>query len=180
MHLAQRTKAATYFAANGIDRALLAAPASVKWLTGFAAPIECGPNPFQGAPPLVWFDRGNWTLVVVEGLAAAAKEFAGQENCRVLSYEGYTIRQPIDPSRHLLAALHSLIASGTHEVAIEACDVPALLLDVVGSRLRPIDGWSDRLRVIKTDEELGKLRENFRLTDIGHDAARPGSTCRSY
>lgn len=38
--------------------------------------------------------------------------------------------------------------------------------------MTPIDGWLTPLQVVKTDEELVKLRENFALTDIGHGAAR--------
>jgi Xaa-Pro aminopeptidase len=36
----------------------------------------------------------------------------------------------------------------------------------------PIDGWLEPLRMIKTSEELAKLKENFALTDMGHATAR--------
>jgi Xaa-Pro aminopeptidase len=39
-------------------------------------------------------------------------------------------------------------------------------------QMQPIDGWLIGLRMIKTPEELAKLRTNFALTDIGHAAAR--------
>jgi len=63
-------------------------------------------------------------------------------------------------------------------VGIEERDVPALVLAVLhhalpeGVDFVPIDGWLEPLRMIKTNEELVKLRENFALTDIGHAVAR--------
>ena len=41
-----------------------------------------------------------------------------------------------------------------------------------GAGLTPIDGWLVPLRAVKSAAEIQKLRDNFRLTDIGHAAAR--------
>lgn len=42
--------------AQNLDGVLLANPATVTWLTGYAPPILHGPSPFEGGPPLVWLD----------------------------------------------------------------------------------------------------------------------------
>ena len=174
MHQEQRKKAAEYFSSHGIERALIASPASVKWLTGFAAPIEVGPNPFQGGPPIVWYEAGIFTLVVVEGLAAAAAAFAALPGCRIVTYEGYTIQAPITGHLHLAAALGALVGAHRENPAVEMRDVPYYLgaLLTGSADLVAIDGWAEPLRAIKTEEELQKLRETFRLTDVGHAAAR--------
>jgi len=50
MHEQQRQRAQAYLQAHRLDYALFASPASVTWLTGFAAPVQLGPHPFGGGP----------------------------------------------------------------------------------------------------------------------------------
>src|SRR4051794_5828125 len=71
MHEEQRQRAQTYLKAQGLDRALFASPASVTWLTGFAAPVQLGPHPFGGGPALAWYAGGEWTLIVLDSYAAS-------------------------------------------------------------------------------------------------------------
>lgn len=61
--------------------------------------------------------------------------------------------------------------SGARSVGIELQHLPAFLLP---GDLQPvsIDRWLHPLRMIKTAEELNKLRKNFGLTDLAHAAAR--------
>jgi Xaa-Pro aminopeptidase len=69
-------------------------------------------------------------------------------------------------------------------IGIELRDAPADiamgLREIGAAELVPIDTWLDHFRRIKTPEELSKMQDNFRLTDIGHAAARkavrPGAT----
>ena len=58
MHQEQRQRAQAHLKAKGIERALFANPSTVKWLTGFAPPVQVGPNFFAGGPPLVWYEAG--------------------------------------------------------------------------------------------------------------------------
>jgi Xaa-Pro aminopeptidase len=51
-------------------------------------------------------------------------------------------------------------------------DMVMSLREIPGVEEVPTDTWLDAFRRIKTAEELGKLKENFHLTDIGHAAAR--------
>lgn len=181
MHEEQRQRASALLHARQIDAALFASPASVTWLTGFAPPIQTGPQPFAGAPPLVWWDGTHFTLIVVDGLAAAVAPFAATPDGRVLTYLGYTVDAPIDGARHLRTLLESLWSEATdaargQRIGAESWALPAAVGGVLaaqrGGDWAAIDGWLTPLRMIKSDEELAKLRANFRLTDIAHAAAR--------
>ncbi|MBI5880098.1 MAG: aminopeptidase P family protein [Chloroflexi bacterium] len=176
MHQFQRDQTRQLLRERGVDAALFADPHSVTWLTGFVASIELGPNLFAGALPLVWYADGRFTLVVVDALAEAASPFGREPDGAVASYLGYTIEQPIEGLRGLLDVLSGLWGNASRNVAVEIMAVTAAVLDVlrVGPPVRaPIDAtdWLKPLRCIKTAEEIAKLRENFRLTDIGHRAA---------
>lgn len=171
MHDEQRQRAHDLLRARGIERALFASPASVTWLTGFAAPVQLGPNPFAGGPALVWYAGGEWTLIVLDGYAEAA----AASGCALVSYLGYTIEQPIDGPGRLLAALRQLVAgTSAGTIGVEEHALPLFLRDALPSRAAvvPIDGALAPLRMIKTAEELAKLRANFALTDVGQAAAR--------
>jgi Xaa-Pro dipeptidase len=181
MHEEQRQRASALLHARQIDAALFASPASVTWLTGFAAPLQTGPQPFAGAPPLVWWDGAHFTLIVVDGLAAMAAPFAATSDGRVMTYLGYTVDAPIDGARHLRTLLQSLWSEAAGvarfgRIGVESWSLPAAVGGVLGALLdgdwAAIDGWLAPLRMVKSDEELAKLRANFRLTDIAHVAAR--------
>ena len=182
MHRAQRDQAQTLLTQHRIDAALFASPASITWLTGFAAPVQTGGNPFAAAPPLLWWADGHFTLIVVDGQAPLAAAFADEEDGAVLTYRGYTIDGPIDSAvqlRHLLEQFWSQVAGRGHlgRIGVESSAVPAAVGGVLAAKTGSaqwvtIDDWLAPLRMVKTAEELVKLRENFHLTDIGHAAAR--------
>jgi Xaa-Pro aminopeptidase len=179
MHEQQRQRAHDVLRSRGIERAVFASAASVTWLTGFAPPVQTGPNLFAGGPPLLWYAGGEWTLIVLDGHAAAARA-SGVE---VVSYLGYTIEAPIDGHGHLLAALRQVAGtSGAGKLGVEERALPLFLRAALpeAATLVPIDGALAPLRAIKTAEELDKLRANFALTDVGQAAARaavrPGRT----
>jgi Xaa-Pro aminopeptidase len=172
MHEEQRQRAQAYLNTHGLDRALFASPASVTWLTGFAAPVQIGPHPFGGGPALAWYAGGEWTLIVLDSYAAAAQN-TGVE---VVSYLGYTLDAPIDGPGQLLAALRMVVGAGAAgRIGVEERALPLFLRAALPetAALIPIDGALVPLRMRKTDEELLKLRQNFALNDIGHAAARP-------
>jgi Xaa-Pro dipeptidase len=171
MHAEQRQTVHEYLQAQGIEYALFASPASVTWLTGFAAPVQLGPNPFAGGPPLVWYAGGEWTLIVLDGYVEAAQA----SSCAVIGYLGYTIEQPIDGPGQLLAALRKVAgAASAGRIGVEERALPLFLRGALPEQtvLAPIDGALGPLRMRKTAEELAKLRQNFALTDIGQAAAR--------
>jgi Xaa-Pro dipeptidase len=179
MHQEQRQHAHTYLKAKGIERALFANPSTVKWLTGFAPPVQVGANFFAGGPPLVWYEAGHFTLLVVDAYATDTAAFDRQGDGAVITYPGYTIEQPLAGADHLTLALRQAVGkSGAGKIGVEERDVPAYFLAIVrevlsgGAEVISVDGWLEPLRRVKTAEELTKLRENFALTDIGHAAAR--------
>lgn len=171
MHEEQRQRAHDLLRRRGIDRALFASPASVTWLTGFAAPVQTGPNPFAGGPPLAWYAGGEWTLIVMDGQAQAASA----SGCRVVGYLGYTIEAPIDGPGRLIEALRQAVGSGgAGPIGVERQALPLFLRDALpeDAAIEPIDGALAPLRAVKTAEELAKLRANFALSDVGQAAAR--------
>jgi len=170
MHEEQRQRAHDSLKSQGIARALFANPASVTWLTGFAPPVQLGANPFAGGPPLAWYRGGEWTLLVLDSYAEAAAE----SGLAVVTYQGYTIEAPIAGHDHLFAALRGLVGAVAGRMGVEQRALPAYLLAALpdGAQLVPIDGALAPLRMIKTTEELTKLRANFALTDLGLATAR--------
>lgn len=162
MHAEQRARAHDRLRAQGIQRALFASPATVTWLTGFALPVQSGPSPFTGGPPLVWYEDGQFTLIVMSGLDSDA--------IPVINYEGYTVDTPLAGTDHLKVIVRDLLAkSRAGKLGIEATHLPAFLApnDAVA-----IDGLLDPLRIVKSDEEIEILRRCFALTDLAHVAAR--------
>jgi Xaa-Pro aminopeptidase len=179
MHREQRARAHQRLQSVGIAHALFANVSSVRWLTGFAPPVQLGPNIFAGGPPLVWYEEGQFTLIVVDGQAGSAGDFAQEPDCELVTYLGYTIERPIHGGDRLAEALRAVLPSGpVSVVGVEANDVTARVVQLAQERLgddvalRTIDGWLEPLRMIKSEEEIGTLRENFLLTDLAHAAAR--------
>ena len=170
MHEQQRQRAARLLDESGIERALFSDIDSVRWLTGLDLP----------APALVWFDRGSFTLLVDEGYAVVAAAFGDNSNCAHVSYVGYTIQQPIDAPGRLAEALNELVGgSGTTAapVGIEEKSLLWALWQTLqkalpGCEPASLEGKLVPLRAVKTEEELARIREGFRLVTIGHDAGR--------
>lgn len=176
-HQTQREQAQDLLKASGIERALFASIATVKWLTGFNPPIQTGPSVFVGGPPMVWYENGYWTLLVLDSQEVNAGEFARQPNCALVSYTGYTVDQPLAGQVKLRSLFRGVIQNKlSGKIGIELRDAPAdiaLSLHELGAaELVPTDTWLDHFRFIKTAEELSKMRDNFHLTDVGHAAAR--------
>lgn len=177
MHEQQRERAHKRLQGNGMRHALFASAASVAWLTGFAPNVQVGPHPSLGGPPLLWYDDGAWTLVVARQSVADAE----RSGCAVLGYATSSVERPIVGAEQLATVLSDLVAptiAAADAIGVEVRHLPAFLYTLLNDLLPPagclsaIDGWLVPLRMIKTDEEIAKLRKSFMLTDIGHRAAR--------
>ena len=179
-HTEQRQRTHALLQGKGIQRALFTNINSVKWLTGFAPPVQLGPNFFLGGPPLVWYEGGHFTLVLLDGQAGAAANLNGATDCTLLTYQGYTIQQPIAGGDRLREVLEPLLRKSgpSGAIGVEQQDTTMLIAQLLDQALptraglTPIDGWLVGLRAVKSAAEIQKLRDNFRLTDIGHAAAR--------
>jgi Xaa-Pro aminopeptidase len=163
MHAEQRQRARHLLASRGIARALFASPYSVTWLTGFAAPIQLGQSPFTGGAPLVWYEAGEFTLVAFDGWELSAVSIP------LITYPGYMVETPLAGHDRLRDIVRRL--TGTAPFAAETQSLPAALLPE-GADVTAADGWLDPLRLVKTPEELTKLRRAFALTDLAHAAAK--------
>ncbi len=182
MHQEQRQRTQDLLKAKGIDQALFANFNSIKWLTGFSPTLQTGPNFFAGGPPMVWYEGGHFTLIIVDSFAAdpAAISFDQDPDGTLVTYLGYTIEQPIAGADHLTTALRQVLSqsSGSGVVGVEERDVTVLAWNLLRESFEgevafePIDGWLQPLRMVKTEEEIAKLRQNFALTDLGHAVAR--------
>lgn len=163
-HSAQRARAHDLLHTRGLDRALFANPATVTWLTGVVPPVQTGPNPFAGGPPLVWYEGGEFTFIAMSGQSA--------EGLPTIHYTGYSYEAPLTGADQLAALVRDLVARsglGTPRVAIEARHLPVHLAP---PEALAIDGLLDPLRMIKTEAELAALRTSFALTDGAHATAR--------
>lgn len=180
MHAEQRRRTRELLQRFGIESALFAHPHSVTWLTGFAPPVQVGRSLFAAGPALVYYAGERFTLVVVEAWADLAAPFAQEPDGALVAYPGYTIERAIDGPHNLRIALMKLVGDGPRaaRLGVEVAEVPLATAQLLaggatpGPEILPIDGWLERLRLVKTDEELAKLRANFALGDRGHAAAR--------
>jgi Xaa-Pro dipeptidase len=174
MHSQQRAQTRALFQQHGIDQAVFAKPHTITWLTGFAPPVQVGPNLFTASYPVVWYDDGLFTLVVVDAYGDLAAPFDAEPDGRVVTYPGYRIDAPIASAQGLLEVFTPL-ADVAHaaRIGIEREYVSHLLAaEFDRAKVAVIDGWLEPLRMVKTDEEIAKLRRSFALTDIAHAAAR--------
>jgi Xaa-Pro dipeptidase len=178
MHRSHREQAARLLDSLALDGALFALPASVTWLTGYAAPVQVGPSVFAGGPPLLWFARGRWTLIVFAWQAPAAADYAADDDITVLPYPGYRTDGPLAGGAAYLEALEGALAQtpSAARVGIERAVVPEGVADRLRSRFghapAPLDDLLRPLRLIKSAEELARMRANFALGEHGFAAAR--------
>lgn len=160
-----------YLQANGLTAALLSNPFTLTWLTGYAAPIQTGPSPFEGGPALGWWREGELTLILADMEAGAATA----TGANIRDYAGYTIEEPLPRFEAQAAALRQVLAEHgrlTGKVGVEWNYLPAAFLPVMQevlpqTTMQPLDGRLEPLRAIKTADELTKIRAALRLCDLG-------------
>ena len=147
----------------GADALLAAHPATVTWLTGYAADIETGPSPFAHSPLALLVDGAAPVLIVSEDEAEAAA--AG--GCEVVAYPGFGLG-PIDPVGGAARALAEVVDGAT--VATEGGALPMAL----AAELDTVDAGPDLAlaRAVKDVDEIALLRAALALCDAGQRAAR--------
>ena len=178
MHSEQRSKTNEFLQGRGLSHALYANPQTITWLTGYAPPIQLGTNLFAGGPPLLWYEEGHYTLLVLDALAGMAGDLKSDSDSTVVTYAGYTIEEPIQSATHQQEALKQILGTldTNIRIGLEAQSLTIAIQMVLAEQSltewTAIDGWLSELRMIKSDEELVKLRANFALTEVGHAAAK--------
>jgi Xaa-Pro aminopeptidase len=155
----------------GAEALLASTPAAVVWLTGFAAEIDSGPNPFS-LPPLALLAGDDPPVLIVSSDDA---EGAAATGCEVHSYLGFSV-DPIDAIGGASRALAAVV--GRRRVGIEAGALPAALS--AGLDWVDIGVELARVRAIKDSDELPLIRAAIELCDVGQREARlraePGLT----
>ncbi len=180
MHQEQRQRTRQRLEEMGLHRALFTDLASVKWLTGFNPSVQLGPNLFLGGPALIWYADGHFTLVVIDGQAGSVEALDSQPDCTVRTYASYTIEKPITGASNLATVLSEVIADqpGSGRSGVETRGMTVYLHQTLGDLLplavtwEAIDDLLVPLRMVKTADEIAKLRANFALSDLGHAVAR--------
>ncbi len=155
----------------GADVLLAADPATVTWLTGYAAEIETGPSPFAHTPLAVLAPGADPVLVVSEDEA----ETAARLGCGVAAYPGFGLG-PVDPVGGASRALAELIGGET--VATESNALVAAL--AAGLSTVEVGAELAHARAVKDADEIALIRSAIALCDTGQRAAReharPGIT----
>src|SRR5258708_22531585 len=104
MHKEQREQTHQLLQKNQIGQAIFAKPDSIKWLTGVAVPIQMGPNFFASGNPLVWYDHGQFTLIIVASYADLAAPFGKEAHSHLITYPTHTTRQRVTAWQRLINA----------------------------------------------------------------------------
>ena len=170
MHQPNLDRFRDFLRARSLSAALLANPATITWLTGYAPPIQTGPSPFDGGPALGWFCGGELVLILSDMEAPAARATGAQ----VIEYAGYTVEQPLACTERQIQALREALEphSGlSGKAAVEWSALPAVMLGPIQEALPRVE-WQahdrslDGMRAIKTADELAKIRAALRLCDL--------------
>lgn len=165
-----------FLKAEGFAAALLANPANITWLTGYAPPIQTGPAPWEGGPALGWSLGGELTLVLNDWEAPAASALGAN----VVAYSGYSLDGALMGPQKQSAALGEALASAgglRGKVAVEMDFLPAAHFETLKAALpdatfEPIEGRLTPLRAVKTADEIRKLRAALHLSDVAQDEIR--------
>ncbi len=182
MNLPALARLADFCEENKLSSVLLSNPATITWLTGYAPPIQTGPNPFEGGPALGWWQNGHLMLLLSDSESPAARALGAETR----DYAAYTLEAPAAGFRNQAAALKELLSGSEGakaRVGLELNFLPASFLDVVkdalpSAQLAPLDGQFDLLRAVKTSNELERIRAALALCDLAQTETkrllRPG------
>lgn len=159
-----------FFKDRNFSAALLTNPSTITWLTGYAPPIQTGPNPFEGGPALGWWHDGKLTLALSDMESGTAQA----QGVDTRDYVAYSIDGPVAGFSNQALALKELLTtfgSLKGNVGIELNFLPAVMLEVIKETLPfvaliPLDGSFDLLRAVKTPEEIERIRASLKLCDL--------------
>src|SRR5437763_6495593 len=142
----------------GAEAVLASTPASVAWLTGFAAEIDSGPSPFS-LPPLALLAADEAPVLIVSDDDA---EGAAAMGCDVRSYRGFSV-EPIDAIGGASRVLAEVV--GRRRVGIEAGALPAAL--AADLDWMDVDAELARARAVKDPDELSLIPAALHLRHVG-------------
>ena len=167
---------------RNLQAALISNPATITWLTGYAPPIQTGPNPFEGGPALGWWQGDELVLILSDAEAGAASSVGAKTR----DYLSYSIEEPMLGAKHQAEVLRKVLDNAVlHKgnVGVELNFLPASLIAVLDDALpavtvQPLDGAFDQLRAVKSAAEVSKIKASLRLCDLAQSfvasQAKPG------
>jgi Xaa-Pro aminopeptidase len=180
---AESERLAAELRAIGAEAAVLVRAEDVCYATGFEVPppIDAGAA-FAHGPALALVGNDGATILLAPGAYAARAEELSLADRTVL-VDGFGHFEPVDAQARfadaVAAGLGDLGARSPGTIALDPTWTPVEVQELLGDRavadLRPA---VRRARLLKTERELGLLREAARVCDAGHDgllgAAAPG------
>jgi Xaa-Pro dipeptidase len=167
--------------AAGIHLALLTSSENVTYVSGYEVPIHVGPPAaFSGMNPLVLAllsvkDR-QLRLIAVDFYESGALRAVGAD--RLTTFSAFGHFDKVDPEQSYVGAIGELLAEaglGTGSRArlgVEKASLPAVIQEMIACRFAHVEltetaGCFMQARWIKTDREIGLLREAARILDSG-------------
>jgi Xaa-Pro dipeptidase len=171
---------------RGIGAALLSSPHNVCYVSGYAVPIEAGPSAFAGGPDLALLDAHGHVTLIVPDLEEDAARRQGLADS-VVSSAAFGCQERYDQPANQWEALHRVLRECDlgGQLGVERTVLPAALTDAIRAafpdlRLQEATPALAAACLVKTEEEVTRLRRAIALTDVGQDAARrflqPGLT----
>lgn len=167
----------------GLSALLLSDPANVSYATGYSPLRETGPSPHAGGPATVLVTRWECRLLVADEESVAAGSDGPDQ---VVTYPSYAYTEPLDLTAGWTAGMLRLVAGAAvdgdlgYDAAFPAAGAATVTAAAPGWRLRPAPGVPAAARVVKTSDELAKLRSALHLADVMQSAMRvqacPGMT----
>ena len=171
---AESERLAAELRAIGADAAVLVRAEDICYATGFEVPppIDAGAA-FAYGPALAVVGRDGTTILLAPGAYAARADEMSLADETVL-VDGFGHFEPVDGHAQFVDALATALRDlGTRADATVALDpswTPVEVQQTLGARavadLRPAVRSA---RLLKTEREIGLLREAARVCDAGHD-----------
>jgi len=155
-----------------LDWAVLSGADSVCFATGHQVPIEIGANPFSGGPSLAIVGRDGSCGIICSNTDGAQVAGINYE-----LYDGFAnavTNQIINYHRATERLVKSLGVGG--RIGIERNSFPFLLSEILVPDTANLDVPLARLRAIKTNVEIDKLRFAAQVAAAGQEEARIVST----
>lgn len=157
---------------SGADWGIFTSPEGVAYALGHVCAIEAGPSPFAGGPSLAIVGANGETGLLVTNLEAQTRSWADL----VVTYTGFSFQEPTDIFANYVsqakALLQRLEVGG--KIAVEQHALPASILSILslleGSAIVPVEPAFRRHRAIKTQMEIGLLREAALTASEGQQA----------
>lgn len=152
----------------GADWAVLSGPDAVCYATGHPIPIETGPSPFTGGPALAFVGRSGGLGLVCSNVEASGP-IEGVAHETYAGFAGVVTDQLAGYRRAVEQMIRRLGVGG--KLAIQQASHLASVSDILAPG-QPIDPLLNRVRAVKTPDEIAALRVAAASASEGQNAAR--------